>query len=50
MPKIKILNIKMPEDMFLRMKAEAEKKSISASAFLRLLLLDYFAKQDEAEK
>lgn len=40
----KALNIKMPEDLYDALKAEAEKKNISLASLIRLICSEYLDK------
>lgn len=40
----KALNIKIPSDLYERLKAEAKKKNISLAAIVRLICSEYFEK------
>lgn len=40
----KVLNIKMPTELYERLKAEAKKKNISLAAIVRLICSEYFEK------
>lgn len=40
----KALNIKMPSELYDRLKEEAEKKNISLAALVRLICSEYFEK------
>lgn len=38
----KVLNFKIPADLHKKIKEEAEKKSLSMAALVRLILIEYF--------
>lgn len=40
----KALNIKMPSELYDRLKEEAERKNISLAALVRLICSEYFEK------
>lgn len=40
----KALNIKIPSELYNRLKEEAEKKNISLAALVRLICSEYFEK------
>lgn len=40
----KVLNIKIPSELYERLKAEAKKKNISLAAFVRLICSEYLDK------
>lgn len=40
----KVLNIKMPTELYERLKTEAKKKNISLAAIVRLICSEYFEK------
>ena len=42
----KALNIKIPTELYEKLKKEAEKKSISLASIVRLICSEYFEKQD----
>lgn len=41
----KALNIKIPEDLYNKLKEEAERKCISLAAIVRIICVDYFDKK-----
>lgn len=43
----KALNIKIPQELYDKLKKEAEKKSISLASLVRMLCSEYFEKQSK---
>lgn len=43
----KALNIKIPQELYDKLKKEAEKKNISLASLVRLLCSEYFEKQSK---
>lgn len=41
------LNMKLPSDLMEKIKAEADKKCISAASLVRMVLAEYFERGDE---
>lgn len=41
----KALNIKIPSELYDKLKKEAKKKNISLAAFVRLICSEYFERQ-----
>lgn len=41
----KVLNFKIPEELHKKIKEEANKKSLSMAALVRLILIEYFKKK-----
>lgn len=40
-----VLNMELPQELYDKAKAEAERLSISLSAFMRILIVNYFEKK-----
>ncbi len=43
----KALNIKIPQELYDKLKKEAEKKNISLASLVRMLCSEYFEKQSK---
>jgi predicted HicB family RNase H-like nuclease len=43
----KALNIKIPQELYNKLKKEAEKKNISLASLVRMLCSEYFEKQSK---